>query len=382
MFKRKEIRILFAISNLTYGGIQTQALTLAKEYQKKGAKIYFFWTSKWEDDFVNNELLRNNFKLIDGRFLNDKFWSKHSWRLQRYIPMIKTVFLMRSLRIDYIIPYQNSLSYFFGAIHPYTGAKRTIFHIRNTVQENSPKENWHFKLALNNKPTIVTNSKHALLKFQLIYGDLYTLDIRSIYNGIKIRKIDTSVNWKRYFEVDNSEFIVSAIANFFNEKDYITVFKSWRDFIKITDSNSILLIAGDEGNKGMMDFYKKTVTELGILDYVKFLGRTPYNIELLSITNCNILSTKNEGLPNCVIETLGMGKPFIGTNVDGVREVVGKSYPMPLFDVGDFMGMTSILVNLYDEKYEISEIESYSFERFKQFMPERLIHDYSEIIII
>jgi len=221
-----------------------------------------------------------------------------------------------------------------------------------------------------------------LLKFQLIYGDLYTLDIRSIYNGIKIRKIDTSVNWKRYFEVDNSEFIVSAIANFFNEKDYITVFKSWRDFIKITDSNSILLIAGDEGNKGMMDFYKKTVTELGILDYVKFLGRTPYNIELLSITNCNILSTKNEGLPNCVIETLGMGKPFIGTNVDGVREVVGKSYPMPLFDVGDFMGMTSILVNLYDEKYEISEIESYSFERFKQFMPERLIHDYSEIIII
>ena len=62
-------KILFAISNLTYGGIQTQALALAKAYQKKGAKIYFFWTDKYEKNFVEKELIENNFKII---YANDQ----------------------------------------------------------------------------------------------------------------------------------------------------------------------------------------------------------------------------------------------------------------------------------------------------------------------
>jgi glycosyltransferase involved in cell wall biosynthesis len=380
MFKRHKVRILFAVTNFTYGGIQTQALALAKEYQKKGAKIYFIWTIRYDEDFVKNELFKNNFKIIDGRFIKNKFLGKYSWPLQRYIPLIKSVFLIRFHSIDYVIPYQNHLSCFFGAIHGYTGVKKTIFHIRNTVIENNPKKNWHFNKALKNQPAIVANSNHAKIKFEKVYGKIYDLDIRTIYNGIKIRATDESKDWKKFFAVESIDFVVSVIANFFQEKDFITIFKAWKVFIETTNSNSELLIAGDDGVAGSRKQYEKIVKELGIENKVRFLGRTSYNIELLKVTDVNILSTKNEGLPNSVIETLMAAKPFIGTDVNGIKEVVGESYPIPLFPVGDYVKLSNILMKLYNDEYDLKYIQDYSLDRSQLFSLEKLIENYSNII--
>jgi glycosyltransferase involved in cell wall biosynthesis len=373
-------KILFAINNLTYGGIQTQALTLAKEFQKKGAKIYFFWTTKYEEDFVKKELIKNGFNIIDGRFIKDKFWGKYSWRLQRYVPLIKTILLSRFYGFDYVIPYHDNLCHFFGTILPYTGAKKTIFHIRNTVLENKPRQSWHLKKALHNQPVIIANSIHAGLKFQEVYGNSYNLNVSTIYNGLRLRNIDHSKNWKSFFGVDRYDFVVSSIANFFKEKDYSTVFKAWKLFLESTNSNAVLLIAGDEGAEGMMKLYKQEVKQLGIDSNVIFLGRSFYNMELLSITNCNILSTQNEGLPNVVIETIGIGAPFIGTNVEGVREVVGENYPIPLFKVGNEEALCQTLTDFFDKKYDLDKIKKYSALRFQKFSTEALIKSYSKII--
>lgn len=378
----KSKRVLFAISNLTYGGIQTQALALAKEYQKKGAKIYFFWHQKIEDDFVKNELVKNDFKIIDGRFIDDEFWKKFSWKLHKYIPLIKTALLMRWYRIDYIIPYHNKLSYFFGAIHPFTNAQKTIFHIRNTVLENKPSQNWYLAQALKNKPVIVANSEHAKIKFKQIYGEKYDLDIHTIYNGINIRSIDKDVNWKAFFGVETVDFIVSVIGNFFKEKDYFTIFKAWKLFLDKTKSNSKLLIAGDEGIIGRRLLYENEIKSMGLENHVIFLGRTPHNIELLSITDCNILSSKNEGLPNSVIETLAMGKSFIGTDIDGIKEVVGEEYPIPLFKQGDFKVLQERILKIYNKEFDMKAVEHYSFERFKLFNTASLIENYNRIVKI
>lgn len=377
---KKKPKILFAISNLTYGGIQTQALALAKEFQKKGAKIYFFWTEKSEPNFIKDELIKNNFKVIDGRFLNDRFWLTISWKFHRYTPMIKSIFLLRWYRIDYIIPYQNKLSYFFGAIHPFTNAKKTIFHIRNTVTEDESKKNWYLIQALKNKPAIIANSNHARVKFKKIYGDKYDLDMHTIYNAIKIRKIDKTINWKKFFNVEEEDFIVTVIANFFNEKDYLTVFKAWKLFLDKSKSNSKLLIAGDEGIRGRRLLYEKEIKSMGLENHVIFLGRTPHNIELLSITDCNILSSKNEGLPNSVIETLAMGKPFLGTDIDGIKEVVGEGYPIPLFKKGDFKALQERILKIYNQEYDLKAVQSYSLERFKLYNVKNLIKNYSEVI--
>ena len=61
--------------------------------------------------------------------------------------------------------------------------------------ENEPKQDWFLNQALKNKPTIVTNSNHARIKFEQVYGKENDLDIQTIYNGIDIRPIDNNINW-------------------------------------------------------------------------------------------------------------------------------------------------------------------------------------------
>lgn len=380
MFRKHKIRILFAISNLTYGGIQTQALGLAKGLQKKGAVVYFFWTTKAEKDFVDKELLKNDFKIIDGRFLESNKWQRYSWKLHRYLPLIKTIFLMRFYKINYIIPYQNRLSYIFGTIHKFSGANKTIFHIRNTVLENEPKKNWHLKQALLSEPTIIANSNHARIKFKQVYGEHSNFDIQTVHNGIEIRTVDDAINWKEHFGVESIDFVVSVIANFYREKDYGTIFKAWNLFIDQTKSNCILLIAGDEGTHGMRNFYLNQVKQLGLENHVKFLGRTSFIIELLSITHCNILSTDNEGFPNSALETLAMGKPLLTTNIDGLREVVGEDYPIPLFQKGNYNELAESLLKIFKGEFDLEQIKNYSINRSKNFSIDKLIENYSRIL--
>ncbi|WP_179018578.1 glycosyltransferase [Winogradskyella forsetii] len=376
----KSTRVLFAISNLTYGGVQTQALTLAKGLQKKGAKIYFMWTKKYEADFVHKELLAHSFRVIDGRFILDEYWLKYSYLLHRNLPSIKAILFLRFYKIDYVIPYQDQLSYFFGAIHKFSGVNKTIFHIRNSIIDHKPTENSYLKRALKNNPPVIANSNHARIKFKELYGKLYDLDIHTIYNGLNVRSVGNSVNWKQYFNVESTDFVVSTISNFFKGKDFITIFKAWKCFIEETNSNSKLLIAGDEGVEGLRAIYENKVKELRIENHVIFLGRTAYNIELLSITDCNILSTNSEGLPNSVIETLAMGKPFVGTNVNGVREVVGETYPIPLFEKGDYKKLAEILVKVLNEEFNLQDIQEYSLKRFNLFTVKNLVENYSTII--
>lgn len=380
MYRKHKFKVLFAISNLTYGGIQTQAVSLAKGFQKEGAKVYFFWTEKAEKDFIEKELLENDFKIIDGRFINDRTWQKYSWRLHRYLPLIKTVLLLRFYRINYVLPYQNNLTYFFGSIHKYSGAKKTIYHIRNTILEDNPKQTWHLKQTLKNKPIVIANSNHARKKFKQIYGSRYDLDVHTIHNGIAVRPIDNTVNWKEHFGVESVQFIVSVIANFFNEKDFKTVFKAWKTFIDQTNSNSKLLIAGDEGIAGKRSLYMNQVEELGLKNHVEFLGRTSYNIELLSIVDCNILSSRNEGFPNSVIETLAMGKPLLATDIDGVREVVGEDYPIPLFSIGNHEEVTKYLLQIFNNEFNLQEVREYSLKRSERFSVDELIKEYSKIL--
>lgn len=380
MFGNTKPRILFAISNLAYGGIQTQAVTLAKEFQKKGAKIYFLYTEKYEETFVKNELTANNFKVLKGHFIFNQFWKKYSWRLYKHAPLMRIKILLWFYGIDYVIPYQTKLSILFCAAHKNSGVKKTIFHIRNTIIENEPKNNWYLHQALKNEPSIITNSNHARLKFIQLYGKKYSLNIQTIYNGVSIRPIDTSINWKKYFQVESVQFVVTVLANFFEEKNFETVFKAWKVFIKQTNLNANLILAGDEGVKGKREQYKKYVAELGIQDSVIFLGRIPYNIELLSISNCNILSTYNEGLPNSVIETLAMGVPFIGSDVDGVREVVGDDYPIPLFPNGDYKKLKEMLLKVYNKEFNLQQLRTYSLKRYEFFNTNKLIENYSKII--
>jgi len=66
------------------------------------------------------------------------------------------------------------------------------------------------------------------------------------------------------------------------------------------------------------------IRSLGLEEYVMFAGGKPHNEIPLWMNACDIfvLPSLNEGNPTVMFEAIGCGKPFVGTRVGGVPEVI------------------------------------------------------------
>ncbi len=69
---------------------------------------------------------------------------------------------------------------------------------------------------------------------------------------------------------------------------------------------------------------QRLITNLNLDDYVKLVGAKPHDEIPLWMNACDlfVLPSLNEGNPTVMFECLGCGKPFVGTNVGGVPDVI------------------------------------------------------------
>ncbi|WP_445474222.1 glycosyltransferase [Methanococcoides methylutens] len=69
---------------------------------------------------------------------------------------------------------------------------------------------------------------------------------------------------------------------------------------------------------------KKQIKDLGLEEYVKLVGGKPHDDIPLWMNACDVfvLPSLNEGNPTVMFECLGCGKPFIGTKVGGIPEIM------------------------------------------------------------
>ncbi|OGV69679.1 MAG: hypothetical protein A2283_17115 [Lentisphaerae bacterium RIFOXYA12_FULL_48_11] len=82
-----------------------------------------------------------------------------------------------------------------------------------------------------------------------------------------------------------------------------------------------LLLVGDGPMRGDLE---RKAKELGIADSVFFLGSRPHEEVALwmNAADCLCLPSRNEGMPNVVIEALASGLPVVAMDVGGVSELL------------------------------------------------------------
>lgn len=82
---------------------------------------------------------------------------------------------------------------------------------------------------------------------------------------------------------------------------------------------AFFFLAGDGPERANLE---KQAQELGIADRVVFLGRRNDIPELLSSCDLFVLPSLLEGLPLSVMEAMSASKPVIGTNIDGINDLI------------------------------------------------------------
>jgi glycosyltransferase involved in cell wall biosynthesis len=118
----------------------------------------------------------------------------------------------------------------------------------------------------------------------------------------------------------------------------LTAIKQHRLFLEAaerigeTHPAAIFLIAGDGELRGELE---AAAAALGIAEHVRFLGWRRDLATVYGATDVFLLTSRNEGTPVALIESLAAGVPGVSTDVGGIRDVIDSDQVGLLAPFGD-----------------------------------------------
>jgi glycosyltransferase involved in cell wall biosynthesis len=195
----------------------------------------------------------------------------------------------------------------------------------------------------------------------------------TIPNGVNVRRIKEAKPYaKRDLHSAFSEetVILCMVGRFSAVKDQATVIRS---LVYLPETVHLLLV-GDGPRRGEME---SLVKDLGIGHRTHFLGFRDDVDRIMNTVDVVVLSSKWEGLPVTIIEAMAAGKPVVGTDVEGISDVV-RGYGL-LFERGDFRQLAEIVLDLVVNEGKIHLIGQRCFERAKFFDIYKMVEDYVQV---
>ena len=145
-------------------------------------------------------------------------------------------------------------------------------------------------------------------------------NIKCINNGIDITHVNNQPFYERIsltnelaLEQTNDRFLILMTGRFIDSKYQDNLIQN---IIELKNDNIVLLLAG---TGPLLDDLK---TKYKSRSNIKFLGFRNDVISLMKSVDLNVLLTEYEGLSGVVLESLAAQKPFLGSNVIGVKDIV------------------------------------------------------------
>lgn len=316
--------------SLDEGGVDTLLFELLPLIQNQGVHIDVLVLSKGRDR-LKHILEKKGIKVIVGKYRNI------------YNPL--NIIFIRSLirRYDIIHSHLFPAQYFlvFASMflkkrpklvtteHCTTNGRRKILCLR-------PLEKFIYK----RYDEIIGVSEQAADNLSKWIG--LPKKIIAIPNGIQLSRIyDAEPYSKRDFKIKDSDVVLMMVARFFSQKDHVTVIRAMKE---LGTRCKLIFVGSGE----LMEQCQALSIELDLSKQIIFLGNRNDVPSLIKMADIGILSTHFEGLPISVLEFMAAGKPVIGSDVDGVRELVG--YKDLLFPVGNAHALANCINNLLTQK--------------------------------
>jgi len=122
---------------------------------------------------------------------------------------------------------------------------------------------------------------------------------------------------------------------------------AWRKVVTEFDNNGrspLLVLAGR--HDGAYESLAALAAELKLDGTVRFAGQVSDVAGLLGAADVSVFSSRSEGCPNAVLESMAAGLPVAGTDIEGIREAVGPTGVPFLSAAGDAESLASVLLKL------------------------------------
>ena len=191
-------------------------------------------------------------------------------------------------------------------------------------------------------------------------------NICTIQNGVDTNRFNRPVK-----DISNQEcFVVTMIAGYRNEKDHETVLRAMR---LLPDNYRLNLVGRGEKELGLKSYSK----ELGIDSRVAFMAPRMDVPSVLEDSDIVVLSSHWEGLSLSSIEGMASGRPFIASNVEGLRDVVGGAGV--LFPHGDEKALAQAIKDLCENPIHYRNVAISCQNRAKNYDISKMAEAYHNL---
>ena len=177
---------------------------------------------------------------------------------------------------------------------------------------------------------------------------------RIIYNGVDIRRFMRPIK-----DISSqSHFVVSMVAGFRSQKDHDTLIRAFKN---LPTEYRLQLIGEGERECNL----KLLCHELNLDNRVIFMGARMDVPDILENSDVVVLSSHWEGLSLSSIEGMASGRPFVASDVDGLRDVVSGAGV--LFPHGDDKALAESIQQLCENPSYYTEVAQACQSRAKEY---------------
>jgi len=338
--------------------------------------------------FIISDYLKDKIDNISVISISNKFKNKFNDKIKFISPMSdfwnsigrrKKFFVGLILLFLEILKDRNVLVFSFQG-NIYCTLLCKLLGIKVIVRSNSAPDGWSqnrfkyliFKYILGSADKVIVNS----LEFKKKFKTKFKIDAECIYNPLNKKEIIKKSKIKSKIKFDKKKLKLINVGRYADQKDQLTLLKAVN---KIKDKiNFNLLLVGRGVEKENLVKY---VNKNNLSKQVKLINfqNNPFN--LIKSSDVFVLTSLYEGLPNVLLESQVLKKFIISSDCPtGPREILLNGKAGFLFNVGDHVELSNLILNYSKNKKLLSKKISIGYKNLSRFDYNRNLKKYLNII--
>ena len=279
--------------------------------------------------------------------------------------------LSRIMRQYDIVHTHNTSPQFFAAIAAKVFCPKALVTTEHNTSNRRRDWKWYprgiDRWMYNQYKEVICISKQAEENLRAFIGHTRA-EVTTIFNGIDVvafRQAKANLSLRN----GSKRFVVVMVAGFRPQKDQDTLIRA---MAHLDADDFELWLVGDGVRRGELE---SLVENLGLQKNVRMLGRRTDVPEILHTADVVVMSSHFEGLSLSNIEGMSVGKPFIASDVDGLREMTQGAGL--LFPHGDDKALATLIKRLHDDKSFYQHVADTCYEKAKQFDIKKMVENYN-----
>jgi glycosyltransferase involved in cell wall biosynthesis len=202
------------------------------------------------------------------------------------------------------------------------------------------------------------------LAYEVIKGGIPKEKVHVVYNGVDqqtFRPRDRNET-ARALDLPVQRRRVLCVASFWEVKLVPVLIEAFAEMIRAGNTDTDLVLIGDGPERPIVD---RLIAQHQFGDRLRLLNERPHAEVAQWMAACDVvcLPSRNEGIPNVILEAFACGRPVVASRAGGIPEIVREGETALLAPPGDRFALASTLTAALTRTWDASLIRQ-SVARF------------------